>query len=353
MTETYLDKRDRITYVDTAKFFAICLVVWGHCYARYTPFVYAFQVQLFFVVIGFVYSNSYENYTSYINKIIKLVKRIFIPYIIFEMMYDGLTLDSFIKALYGSNQTVDTLWFFPTYMSSVILYDIIEISIKRFSDVNRRYIRFALSVLFFLLASITQYSSDLDFNIAHTIIHLTGFSTGEKGHFWLGFPFSLNIAFMVYVLISFGRLFRWGGQKLSKSVNKVNVLILCVILYVIGYLCYKANLDYVPNWKYNFTAISFAAYGNELLFMLSSVLLSFATICLSYIVDNNLFQKYGKITLGIYLVHVFYNRSISEICLILDYVFMPEIKFVFVLLLTIPTVLFLNKYLPSLMGVQK
>lgn len=51
---------------------------------------------------------------------------------------------------------------------------------------------------------------------------------------------------------------------------------------------------------------SFAIYGNYLLFILTSTLLSIATICLSVLLDCKLTSKLGKETMVIYAFHPFF-----------------------------------------------
>lgn len=129
---------------------------------------------------------------------------------------------------------------------------------------------------------------------------------------------------MGYILISFGRLMRHFYDSYFSSISKYKAFLFGCLILPVGLLFAKINLhSYLPEWIYNMTAMSYAAYGNVLLFVLASCVLSVVTILFSISFVNKYTEKWGKITLGIYIIHTFYN--ISPICNIVGYVNTPPL----------------------------
>lgn len=74
----------RITFIDTAKFFAIYFVIISHCsiLINISHFLFAFHVPLFFILYGFVYKMRHnQRVINYLKDDVKsLVHRVLIPY---------------------------------------------------------------------------------------------------------------------------------------------------------------------------------------------------------------------------------------------------------------------------------
>lgn len=78
----------RLSQVDTAKFFAIYCVLISHSgISDIYSLLYAFHVQLFFILSRFTYKPKETGVKEFLsNKLPKLFKRIYVPYLLFAFI---------------------------------------------------------------------------------------------------------------------------------------------------------------------------------------------------------------------------------------------------------------------------
>ena len=79
----------RIKWLDVVKGFAIILVILGHSGISTTNkfiyvWIYSFHMPLFFILSGYVF--SIKKYESYIEFLIKKIKTLIIPYLVFQLL---------------------------------------------------------------------------------------------------------------------------------------------------------------------------------------------------------------------------------------------------------------------------
>ena len=98
--------KKRIDYIDIAKGLGMMTIIWGHImYAGISnAIVYAFHIPLYFFLSGLVFSR--ERYASFVEFVIKRVKCLLFPYIIFSF----LTWIPWAAFSYVSHAQVDSYW---------------------------------------------------------------------------------------------------------------------------------------------------------------------------------------------------------------------------------------------------
>lgn len=124
-------KQNNILWIDYAKFIGIVLVILGHSFQtlRLTDnnlfynlwqFIYLFHMPLFFIIAGFLYKHKYSK-----SNIKKIFYGLFIPYIIYQLIYLPFQLGLYI--------TKQHLPLVPTFLKCIIgifLGDYIDSSIS-------------------------------------------------------------------------------------------------------------------------------------------------------------------------------------------------------------------------------
>lgn len=292
----------RLSYVDTAKFLAIWFVIVSHscmksniCY-----FLFAFHVQLFFILYGYVHNTkSNQSLTQYLilggGKL--LIYRVLIPYFLLAFILgDQLNLSNIMHIAYGSIQSLSYvtsthLWLLPCYFVAVLLYNILSIvSVKN---------KWIMPVGVIILTIFSAYFSN---------------ERTPK----MGMPLGFNVASSGVTFIYLGHFIRVLICNFPKLIeNKIKIGVLIVILMLSGVLFFELN-----GGCKHLTAMSYGSYGNYIYFILTSALLGSATLLIAILIDNPLFAKFGKLTLPIYAFHLVivgvitlvYNRSILLIC---------------------------------------
>lgn len=127
----------RKIYIDWMKAFGMLFIIWGHCKLQiFSPFVYAFNVPIFFVVSGFLTKKD-ENHNVFFTK---LFLNYIVPFIVlaivkdlkflFEHTSDGKFLWS-VLAIFGGFHSIGdvagclTLWFVYSIMVLKIIFHFI------------------------------------------------------------------------------------------------------------------------------------------------------------------------------------------------------------------------------------
>lgn len=76
----------RLDYIDIAKGLGMILVILGHIRHDYVPFCGSVHIPLFFVLSGFLYDIDKKPEREYGENVLKRVKRLVIPYFIYNMV---------------------------------------------------------------------------------------------------------------------------------------------------------------------------------------------------------------------------------------------------------------------------
>lgn len=299
-------KKERLTYVDTAKFLAIWMVIVSHScmHSDLARFFFAFHVPMFFFLYGFVYKEK-ENRVSVVSylkkKVPALFGRILVPYLLLAFILGkGLGLRTLPFVLWGSLQSLVNvssthLWFLPCYFIAVLLFGLLfeTLPIYKWSNVVRGGVILTLSVVSALLNS----ESGISFGLGGYDFVFTGIGENTAKTFFLGFPFALNVAFS-------GMAFIYAGYLVRKMFDRIEdrncfLVLLAVFSAIIGVV-----LFYLNEGNERLIAMSYAQYGNYLLFIASAIMLSIAALVMSIFIDNKLFAKFGQYTLAIYGFHL-------------------------------------------------
>ena len=269
----------RLSYVDTAKFLAIWFVIISHscmkssiCY-----FLFAFHVQLFFMLYGFVHkTKSNQSLMEYLivgGKL--LIYRVLFPFFLLAFILGiQISPSSVMHIAYGS---IQSLSFITSYTPMVL------------SIVNEKR-KWLMPVGVVLLTVFSAYFSN---------------ERTPK----MGMPFSFNVACSGVTFMYIGHLIRVLLDKAPKVIdNKIKISGAIIILMLMGTLFFELN-----GGCNHLTAMSYGSYGNYIYFILSSVLLGSATLLIALLIDNPLFAKYGKLTLPIYAFHLLVVGAVNMV----------------------------------------
>lgn len=286
----------RLSYVDSAKFIAIFLVIFGHTGFIRTPcasILYGFHVPLFFVFSGFCI--QIVDYQSAIGggKINKLIKRILVPYFVYALLLgdNPNNFEMLQTILYGSCFTIGQvtgshLWFLPCYFLSVLLFYATAPLYR-----NNRFSVLIKILLFSSLAYLTR-------------------SEVVTPYFSNGLPWGANAALMGCSLLYMGVFIRLIWQKCPRLIKGTNLKqkyfgVGCMLLLV-GVFLLSINASNHPN-------IAFANYGILPVYLIAIFLMSISLLMISISIDNNIFSYYGRYTFPIYTFHLLIMGVISTV----------------------------------------
>lgn len=337
--------KTRITFVDTAKFLIVFLVLLSHAPLLIDDAIRVLLSvsQTFFIFYGFVvYKTNTE--LSLRDKLKKLARRVLIPYLFFSFAYamashfrygNSITINTLIDILYASADSIRRssfahLWFLPCYTVAVYIHFCLEKTAN-----GRLLARVAFALVSFTLAWITQENST--------------------------YPWCVNIAFLGIFFIYSGQATRLLYEKTMKNISKAwqtAILVVTLVLYI-AFSCINSGYTSVGADFYIYSMAS-SNYGNILLFTANSLLLVIISFSISMKIDNKFFNQLGMNTLAIYLLHIFFLGPSSRITeKILSFTGFSNI-YVISLMATIITVaccyilsIIIKKHIPIIIGERK
>lgn len=294
----------RLTYIDTAKFLAIYFVIISHCSmsSHIAHFLFSFHVPLFFVLYGYVHRiRENETIRCWLyggGK--KLIYRILIPYFLLAFILGNpLSVKNVCFVSFGAIQSLTDitsthLWFLPCYFASVVFYNMISIKLKG----NYILCGFCF-VLFSIISALLNFDSNLVIPFKDKLIYLTGKGHTDVTHFYLGFPFAINVALSGCLFIYLGRIIKMLFSEIKLYEKTLMSWFVFILALIMGYICFVLNDGFDK-----LLAMSLAKYENYILFVLTAICISIATIILAKWIDNPIFAKYGKYTMAIYGFHL-------------------------------------------------
>lgn len=308
---------DRLSYIDTAKFFGIFFVIIGHsCITGHlAELLYSFHVQLFFICYGFVYKSKYKTLRDVL--LIgggKNVQRILIPFALLCLILGPpLSLRMIAEILYGGGGVAEIsgirhLWFLPCFFLSIMIYNIIDVITR-----NNQALQMWVMILLGFLAELLCFDNTLCISLFNKTFYLTGYTFSYlPNEIYIGLPFSFNSALTGVILIYLGNLTSHIFQKYNLLANNIRCAGLIFFSLSFGIVFFIWNQSCLnESFKLPIVALSHAAYGNYLLFLSTSLMLTIFIVCFSKIVDNTVTAKYGKQTMTIYAFHPFILNVIS------------------------------------------
>lgn len=152
-------------------------------------------------------------------------------------------------------------------------------------------------ILFAVASALLNDGSNITWNIGKYSLHFTGLGETTATELYIGFPMALNIAFSGVLFIYTGFVSRIIYELIKD--NKILLFITWVLSAILGTL-----LFYMNRGNEVLIAMSYAHYGNYILFIGAAVMLSYSVLILSKYIDNNFFSRLGKYTLAIYGFHL-------------------------------------------------
>lgn len=127
--------------IDVARGIAIILVILGHCSDELTGHglhhvVYLFHVPLFFFLSGMVL-RAPESVRALPALVLKKIKRLFVPYVIFGTMFCTFTMRNFAYVIYGTRAmllragSASSLWFLPVLFVAGVYCELALLALKK------------------------------------------------------------------------------------------------------------------------------------------------------------------------------------------------------------------------------
>ena len=323
--------RKRIEWIDQVRGFSIFLVIYGHNFPISEKYIYTFHVPLFFLISGFfhpVVQNS--------NSILKRFKSVMIPYFLWSSLlflfwlflgrfygestnFDLSILKNFVGVFYsqGGRDYMDwgiTMWFLPAIFLTFLFFSLIR-------KINKLY---------------TQL-------IALAIFITVGFTLPYLFH--IHFIWSFDVALVALAFYSLGFFFKSYIINLSKKQSWIFVIVFGVIHITLFSLNSKVDM---------YRSI----YGNEFLFMINGIAGTIFYLMLIKSIPIFKFLSYiGKSTIPILALHLRVLTVIKFMMLIAFGItvfnFTELQKFsisVIQILILIPIIYLINKYMPILNG---
>lgn len=284
----------------------------------------------------------------------KLAIRLMIPFALLSCIFGHpLTMDFLPRLFYGRITGVSGiahLWFLPCFFMSAVFFNALCILVKN------KWLRVLCVALCGVLSACLSYDANICVHIGQKIIYLTGYSADSSVEelYW-GFPYTANVALTGVVLMCIGYVLRRCFDRLCIMANKGRCVSMAIVCMSIGIISYYFNQHYITkDFPFKLITMSWAIYGNYLLFLITSVLLSVSVLCLSALIDNPVTSKYGKSTMEIYAFHPFV-LSISGITLSLLHI--PSVgglsNSVLTLVICCLLIPVIRKIDPSLVGYKK
>lgn len=310
------NKDNRLEYIDMIKGFGILLVILGHAYSvnGIRIWIHSFHMPLFFIISGCLFYHT-ESIKKSMHKLFKSrIKSLLIPYIVFNTIFIlinyVLSAFSFTSLINDINIIIRlnglvALWFLPALLISELGFAIISKILK-----NDKLIIFLISFVF--IASILWGKSYLKY-----IVLLRSF---------------VGIGFFAIGYYSFKYI-----KKLELSWS---VIILAIIINIV---LSKIN---------GFVDLFQLEFNNALLYIYCSLLGTFSILMLFKKIENiNLLIDFGRNSLIILCTHqcimsfirvIFRNDLTGMIS--------GFIMFLIVILIEIPVIEIINRYLPFIIG---
>ena len=323
----------RIDWIDQVKGFGIFLVVYGHNFPITEKYIYSFHMPLFFLIAG-IFHPTIQNKFS----IIKRVKSILVPYFLWSFLlfifwvflgrfygesanFNLSVYDNFIGIFYaqGGRAFMDwgiPMWFLPTIFLTFLLFYFIK-------KLNNKYLECLLVIILSTFVFLLPYFCNIKF-------------------FW---SFDVALVSLIFYALGF-------YSKSIITTKKKPSWWFFIILGILHFTLFTLN-EKVDMYR--------SIYGNQILFLLNGII-----GILFYLSFFKLLPKFkflgflGRFTIPILALQI---RTITLIKLVLmlsigttifDFnEFEKLLISVFQIILMVPILLIIKKYIPILNGGAK
>ncbi len=341
-----MEKVKRLDYVDVCKWLGISLVIFGHIKMpnEILQWIYAFHMPLFFVLSGYTYRQQK------IDKdfIIKKIKTIYIPFLLFALIFCKGDFSSWAYIAYGSRNalnvagTYTVLWFLPCFLMAVLVFA----TLMNIGHKSKPYYIISGGVILLLVAvKICEYAKGKEPMLAE-----------------YGYPFNFDMALVGVVFMVAGYYFRQIIDWLNAQKQWVLLAIVAVLFVVTGFTAFM-NLPESLNPVCPHVEMSVGAMGNWGLFFMNALLMSFAMIGFSVLIDRWIARKklllfIGQNSLTILCIHGMILLAASKIlpkvgltgvsdgALLLQ----GAVSYLIVIAVSIPLIMVIKRFAPNLVG---
>lgn len=362
-----MEKVKRLDYVDVCKWLGISLVIFGHMKMpnEVLQWIYAFHMPLFFVLSGYTYR------AQKVNKdfIIKKIKTIYVPFLLFALIFCSGEMSSWAYIAYGSRNALEmagtytVLWFLPCFFAAVLVFSLL-MNIGNRSK-HKAWILIAGVAVMLVGAKACEMLKD-----------------GQPMIAKYGYPLNFDMALVGAVFMFAGYCFRRmidsfkGSDALMDRISndlvytcaystkkQILLIVTVVVLFVVtGFTAYM-NLPESLNPACAHVEMSVGAFGNWGLFFANALLMSMALIGLSMLVDKWVNKKklllfIGQNSLTILCVHGTILLAASKVLPKVGLTGVDDISlmiqgivsYVIVIAASIPVILLIKRFVPNLVG---
>ena len=333
---TEIKKKARLEWVDSARAIGIIFVVLGHHHHHVLySYIYTFHMPLFFFLSGMMFNR--KSHQTFSNYALNRAKSLLIPYFIFSFSLFGLW------------------WFLGRFLDASVIegYSLTKNFVGIFyAQGQLEYMRWGVEMWFLpclFLTSLMYYWLSPVSRLKQILIIILCAVLGFNLPILLNYrmPWSLDVA-----LIAVG--FFWLGNILKSMIMNYeprweNVALL-LILFSASLYTYQLQIHRVDMYQ--------AIYGDHLLFYLSAITgVMFYVLLAKCLPAVGIWLFIGANSLVIYMLHM---RALTVIHFIFGH--FPSIQLdestvlgalmisMLQIVILIPVVLILNRYLPFLLG---
>ncbi len=318
----------RIDYIDIAKGIGILLVLFGHLLPNneLKIWIYMFHMPLFFIVYGMISKNE-----LFIATVYKRFVGIYIPYILWGLIFAGFTFYNCALLVYGTNKSLISagssgmLWFLTVMFFASVLSALVQKIVK-----EKRNVEFVAIIILVTIG---------------TVIHYVG---NFKNY---GVPFSANVVFVSagYIILgkiiadNFDKIYTLLKNNLARTV--VSVAFLLVAIFGI-FLKTETGYPQMATLDVGFIPIYF----------IISVLPCLGLMIISKMLSTAKMKKIliflGQNSMTIFITHRIIVYCLKDLCA--EYGVLMYIPAVMVLIAFCSTIsALINEFCPWLVGKQK
>lgn len=340
------EKKQRIEYIDCAKFIGIFLLLIEHAgnwinlsgggYDTLKLWICSFHMPLFFVIYGMVSSyKSLKSWDAWRKYILHQIRSLVVPYALWAMIYaNGFSVKFFLGVGYGSNPSLSyastnaVLWFLPAMFISTLLYQFVLKSLED-KPQSAKYTGLGFWIIVFIV-------------LAQICSKVGG----------IRFPWGIDIALVGTVFMLVGH---YGVQQVLSYClqNQKESILLLLSSGFIG-----ATLSYVNkplDGPYPVTVMAIAEYGkNIVVFVLGAVASTIAILLVSNHIKGKWINYLGQHTLTIMAVHYIlfpYTLVLSKMAFgNISTVLTALLNALLVMILCVPVSLMIDQFCPCLNG---
>lgn len=340
------EKKQRIEYIDCAKFIGIFLLLVEHAGnwsdlsgggdSTLKLWICSFHMPLFFIVYGMVSSyKGLKSWNDWKKYSLHQIKVLVVPYVLWAMIYaNGFEAKFFLGVGYGSNPSLSyantnaVLWFLPAMFMSTLFYQFV---LNFLNDKTNRaaYTRLCIWIIALIV-------------LAQLCCKVGG----------IRFPWGIDIALLgtVFMLVGHYGIRQVLSCSLQDAKRSFLLFLLCSLVGVV--------LSYVNkplDGPYPVTVMAIAEYGkNIVVFVLGAVASTTVILLVSSHIKGRWISYLGQHTLVIMAVHYIlfpYTLFLAKIVFGgISSILTALLNAVFVTALCVPISMLTDRFCPCLNG---